>query len=569
MKVSGLSRLLVLAIIKLGVAGDANAQLVVDHKGEMAVRGFHGQSSLGGGVRRSFQSDAEAKAELNRILNAVGLIWIADRIALRATADTANAEAGIAKNGERFIFYNATFMQKLKQKSSEQWSLVSVLAHELGHHLAFHTELTGNDHKYELEADYFSGFVLRRLGANLDQSHGAMRAISPKEATPTHPALDQRLQVITVGWTDGGGLGAPKGLKERAPPASPQPSTTVLPPAASPAQGAAAEAWPLVKDSKSIAELEAFVRRHGDTFHGDLVQVRLDDLKRESAERQRLALLEQQKKDASEADARGKAEEAAKEASRPGRMFRDCPDVCPEMVVVSAGSFLMGSPKGEEGRSANEGPQRKVTIGRSFAVGKFEVTFAEWDACVAASGCKLKPGDQGWGRGRRPVINVTWDDVTNEFLPWLAKKSGHTYRLPTEAEWEYAARAGTTTAFSTGETINPDQANFDGNSVYALGRRGESRQKTINVGHFNPNAFGLHDMHGNVWEWVQDCYRDKYDGVPTDGRAATEVDACGRVVRGGSWLYFPGDARSASRVKLVASARNSGLGFRLARTLDP
>ncbi len=194
---------------------------------------------------------------------------------------------------------------------------------------------------------------------------------------------------------------------------------------------------------------------------------------------------------------------AAKERALKAKdTFAECRE-CPEMVVVPAGSFLMGSPKSEDGNDGTEGPQHEVKIPRSFAIGKFEVTFAEWDACVAAGGCKYRPGDQGWGRGKRPVINVSWNHVTKEYLPWLSRKTGKTYRLPTEAEWEYAARAGTTTPFSTGETITPSQANFDGNHTYGGSARGISREKTIVVGSFQANAFGLYDVHGNVWEWVQ------------------------------------------------------------------
>ncbi|MFM9938272.1 MAG: NADase-type glycan-binding domain-containing protein [Hyphomicrobiaceae bacterium] len=228
------------ACCSLLAAGPVRAQMMLEHSGEMTVRGFHGLNPLGGGIRRSFQSDAEAKGELDKILSAVGLNWISDRIQLRASADTANAEAGITPNGQRFIFYNATFMQKLKQKTTDQWTQVSILAHEVGHHLAFHTEIAGNDHKFELEADYFSGFVMRRLGATLDQAHAAIRAISPQVATASHPGLDQRLQIITIGWTDGGSQGAPRGLKpsDVPPPgvakAAPPPSQTApAPPPAS------------------------------------------------------------------------------------------------------------------------------------------------------------------------------------------------------------------------------------------------------------------------------------------------------------------------------------------------
>jgi formylglycine-generating enzyme required for sulfatase activity len=165
--------------------------------------------------------------------------------------------------------------------------------------------------------------------------------------------------------------------------------------------------------------------------------------------------------------------------------FKEC-DECPEMVVVPAGEFMMGSPASEESREANEDPQRKVTIAKPFAVGKFEVTFAEWDACVAAGGCKHKPEDYGWGRGKRPVINVSWDDIADEYLPWLSRKTGKTYRLLTEAEWEYAARAGTITPFSTGRTITTLLANFNGNSTYGGSAKGVDRHKTVEAGTFPP-----------------------------------------------------------------------------------
>ena len=202
--------------------------------------------------------------------------------------------------------------------------------------------------------------------------------------------------------------------------------------------------------------------------------------------------------------------------------FRDCP-VCPEMVVLPAGEFMMGSPESEKGRNKDEGPQRKVAIRQPFAVGKFEVTFAQWDACVAEGGCTHKPGDESWGRGRRPVINVSWDDA-RQFAGWLAKKTGKPYRLLTEAEWEYAARGVTKASephapFSTGATINYKQANYDANFIYGSGQQGLYRQKTLDVGSLPRNAFGLHDMHGNVWEWVEDCYKDSYAGAPTDGTA--------------------------------------------------
>jgi formylglycine-generating enzyme required for sulfatase activity len=252
---------------------------------------------------------------------------------------------------------------------------------------------------------------------------------------------------------------------------------------------------------------------------------------------------------------------------RAGDVFRDCP-TCPEMVVVPSGSFTMGSPANEQDRGTDEGPQRRVTIRDPFAVGKFEVTFAEWDACVAEKGCTHKPGDQGWGRGRRPVINVSWDDA-KQYVAWLSRKSSQSYRLLTEAEWEYAARAGTTTPFSTGRTITTAQANFDGNYTYGGSAKGQYRQRTLDVGSFQPNSFGLFDMHGNVWEWVEDCYVDNYTGAPVDGSARSATDNCSRVLRGGSWLNDPHNLRAAVRSRGHPDLRYNALGFRLGRTLPP
>jgi formylglycine-generating enzyme required for sulfatase activity len=252
-----------------------------------------------------------------------------------------------------------------------------------------------------------------------------------------------------------------------------------------------------------------------------------------------------------------------------GRTFRDCA-ACPEMVVVPAGQFMMGSPESEIGRGSNEGPQRKVTM-PSLAIGKYEITFAQWDACAAEGGCSHKPGDETWGRGRRPAINVSWHDAT-EFVAWLSRKTGKPYRLPTEAEWEYAARAVADASephppFSTGSTINYRQANYDANFTYADGKMGLYRQKTVEVGSFRRNAFGLHDMHGNVWEWVQDCYRDSYSGAPTDGSAVEARDCSLRILRGGSWNYFPQLLRSAYRYATAPEVRLDMVGLRVARSL--
>lgn len=248
-----------------------------------------------------------------------------------------------------------------------------------------------------------------------------------------------------------------------------------------------------------------------------------------------------------------------------GSVLKDCAG-CPELVVVPGGSFMMGSLASELGRHSTEGPQRRVTI-QSFAAGRTEVTFAQWDACVAAGGCSHRPDDNGWGRGSRPVVDVNWDDA-QQYVAWLRGKTGKYYRLLSEAEWEYAARAGTSTPFHTGQRLNPSQANFDSGYSYNDSAKVESRQRTVPVRQFAPNAFGLSDMHGNVWEWVQDVWHGDYSGAPSDGSVwLTGGDQGRRVLRGGSWYSTPGDLRSANRISNSPAIRSFITGLRIARAL--
>jgi formylglycine-generating enzyme required for sulfatase activity/uncharacterized caspase-like protein len=315
---------------------------------------------------------------------------------------------------------------------------------------------------------------------------------------------------------------------------------------ASPTSSEAGEAWAVTRGTTSIPALEAFIRRFGDTYYGDLAKVRLAEMKENEVAAKRKV----------EEDAKAEAERQ-RVTLRPGREFRDCPDVCPAMVVLPAGEFMMGSPSGEAGRSSDEGPQRKVTMPRPFAVGKYEVTFAEWEACVAGGGCtgNRTPSDQGWGKGRRPVINVSWRDV-KEYVAWLSRKTRKSYRLLSEAEWEYAARAGTTTRYAFGDTINKSQAQF------------YDARETEEVGSFPANRFGLHDMHGNVWEWVEDAWRPGYQEAPLDGSVWEGGDMSLRVLRGGSWgNHNPDDLRSALRFRVRPVNRVYLFGFRVARTL--
>jgi len=206
-----------------------------------------------------------------------------------------------------------------------------------------------------------------------------------------------------------------------------------------------------------------------------------------------------------------------------------------------------------------------VTIAKSFAVSKFEVTFESWDACYELGGCRVRPDDSGWGRGSRPVISVNWDDA-QQYISWLSKQTGKDYRLLTEAEWEYAARAGATTAYSWGDEIKMDGKVMA--NCFACGSEWDNKQ-TAPVGSFAPNAFGLDDMLGNVWEWVEDCYHDTYEGAPDDGSAWNAGDCNQRVVRGGSWGDPSQILRSAFRLRGPVGNRYDGLGFRIARTLSP
>jgi formylglycine-generating enzyme required for sulfatase activity len=243
----------------------------------------------------------------------------------------------------------------------------------------------------------------------------------------------------------------------------------------------------------------------------------------------------------------------------PLESFRECAKDCPEMIVIPAGSFTMGSPVTEDGRDKNEGPQHRVTIATSFAISRYDVTFADWDACARVKGCSEEVSDGGFGRGTRPVINVSWKEA-QQYVTWLVKMTGRPYRLLSEAEWEYAARAGSTTAYFWGDEIGK------GNCTGCDGEWAD--RQTSPVGSFKRNAFGLSDMVGNVWQWVQDCFHDDYNGAPIDGKAWIAGKCNQRVARGGAWNGNPQDFRSAgARVADTDDSRDSRSGFRLGRTL--
>ncbi len=232
-----------------------------------------------------------------------------------------------------------------------------------------------------------------------------------------------------------------------------------------------------------------------------------------------------------------------------GKSFRDCPD-CPEMVWIPAGTFEMGSNDGD----SDEKPVHTVSIKR-FAMGKYEVTFEEYDKFCEATG-REKPDDEGWGRGKRPVINVYWRDA-KAYAQWLSEQTGKEYRLPTEAEWEYACRAGSSGKYSFGDDVSRlgEYAWYSDNSGY----------QTHPVGEKQPNTFDLYDIHGNVWEWNEDVYHDSYNGAPSDGSAWMSGDSNAHLLRGGSWVSDVDNLRCAGRSRYDTASGGSYRGFRLSR----
>ena len=264
----------------------------------------------------------------------------------------------------------------------------------------------------------------------------------------------------------------------------------------------------------------------------------------------------------------------------PKQSFRECPpkqegkDYCPDMVVVPAGSFLMGSlPTDKNVRKKNEMPQHRVTIARPFAVSRFQLTFDEWDTCARDGHCRQDVTDFRWGRGQLPVIEVSWNDA-QQYVAWLSKVSGKPYRLLTEAEYEYATRAGTTTAYPWGDDVKLNEQAMT--NCNGCGSQWDNKQ-TAPVGSFAANRFGLYDMVGNVFEWVEDCFHPSYEVGTPEGKVDAPVDgsewttACPdvdtRVVRGGRWDRTPDYLRSAFRAGDHTDARGNTLGFRVARTL--
>jgi formylglycine-generating enzyme required for sulfatase activity len=319
-------------------------------------------------------------------------------------------------------------------------------------------------------------------------------------------------------------------------------------------------AWNAAKGSKEMKDLEAFLRDHPGGYYAGRAKKRLEALRPTEPEPvskpvpfQPLLLQAAVRPVPVPTPLARLTKPAVGVFHRRGDTFRDCAE-CPEMVVIPPGRFRMGD-MNDSGHE-EEKPVHAVNIGYKFAVGRFEVTFAQWDACASAGGCNgYRPKDRGWGRGNRPVIYVSWKEA-KAYVKWLSRRTGKTYRLLTDSEWEYVARAGSSTRYPWGNSIDSSKANYSKNFGH-----------TAPVGQYAANAFGVHDTVGNVWEWTEDCVHDNYRGAPTDGKAWTTGGNCDRrVMRGGSWNYAALDARSASNYRGHTRVRNLDIGFRVART---
>jgi formylglycine-generating enzyme required for sulfatase activity len=359
-----------------------------------------------------------------------------------------------------------------------------------------------------------------------------------------------------------------------------------------------------VKDSTSQAVLEDFARRYGDSIYGTLARSRIEELKRTQ-----VAVVAPPGTPAmpcSDAAAVSLAARAAQPLSRaeecalkPKDVFKECTE-CPEMVVVPAGRFTMGSPNSEPGRHTDEGPQHVVTLARPFAVGRFHVTVEQFGAFVAETGHDAgsscftfeagKPGarpgrswrNPGFTQGvAHPVVCLSWDDA-EAYVAWLSRKTGKTYRLLTEAEWEYAARGRTEPGAYPRYWFGDSEKDLcrHGNgadletkskiaSNWTVGTCNDGYAYTAPVGSFLANGFGLFDMAGNAWQWTTDCWNASYDGAPSDGSAWTTGDCTRRVFRGGSWTATPRSLRAAIRSTHTSDGRFQGLGLRLGRSLTP
>jgi formylglycine-generating enzyme required for sulfatase activity len=310
--------------------------------------------------------------------------------------------------------------------------------------------------------------------------------------------------------------------------------------------------WETVKDSKDPAEFQAYLAAYPNGRFARLAEMRIKALKDQATplpETEPVAPAPEGGRPAS-----GGLPGDGVAARGPGRAVQDC-STCPLMVEVPAGTYLMGSDQGRP----DEKPRHEVRFARPFLIGAYEITAAEWDACLREGGCRVSP--EAAADSQLPASNLSWDDAQG-YVAWLSKKTGHAYRLPSEAEWEYAASGGRTTTYWWGDQVGKGNAN-----CIDCGSDWDGRGPAP-VGSFKPNPFGLFDVHGNLWEWTMDCSNSSYKGAPADGSAWLRGDCIGRVLRGGSWKLGSEYMRTTRRHHYDRDVRYYLHGFRVARFLE-
>jgi len=331
--------------------------------------------------------------------------------------------------------------------------------------------------------------------------------------------------------------------------------------------------WPAARDSANQDSLLSFEQRYSDTPYAERAREHRAVLSRllpkptDNLEPATQAYVLERLRSEKRIQVRAASYAGAPECDSAGwflpgsgetEWFKDHEEA-PEMVLVPAGSFVMGSTQ-----APNEGPTRTVTFARPLAVSRATITFAQWDSAFRLGGINKNPGDESWGRSNHPVINVSWHDAV-AYCSWLKRLTGHPYRLPTEAEWEFMCRAGTTTPYWQGSMLRSDQAQFASNDDAE--EAGVRRRRTVPVTTFARNPWGLYQVHGNVWEWVADGWQPSYDGAPCDGSERTIRDPSLRVMRGGAWSSGANALRSSYRGHFAAEDEDYNIGFRVVRAV--
>lgn len=467
--------------------------LEVDH-----YCGFKREQSTGRKRFNTFDADQDAMRVIKRITRYVGMMN--PRFDVKG-ADISTGAAAVIRNNKRYILYNPYFITKVAESTGSSWAEVSVLAHEIGHHVNWHTlKKDGSRPNKELEADHFAGYILQRMGASIDDAVNAMEKLADDQASDTHPAKYSRVTAIASGWREA------RGQRQNIP---------SIP----------------IKPGQSASSNASVNHSHNGRSHNHKLP--------------------------------------AEGLSHQHNGTPQIPE--PEMMSIRGGTFMMGSPASEKGRGGDE-KQHSVTVG-NFSIGKYEVSNAEYARCVSAGVCKPPEWQENGSKynlqtasnkfyqkftgQQQPVVGVSWNNAMS-YARWLSKTTGRNYSLPTEAQWEYAARAGSNTAYPWGNSIASNKANCRGCGSSWDGKT------TAPVKSFSANTLGLHNTVGNVWEWVCSAYDKDYVG--SEQKCAASGDTRSRVLRGGSWSNTSGRVRSAFRFKDAASNRLSDIGFRLSRT---